>query len=204
MMTFRKISAACRGQIISNYYLQDIPDPESDCRLDPTKTPDSDGARLTNYYTGRDGRASWRPDMPWRAAEALGIDRFKPPSREQLSRLYEAKRADNGEEWSAHQRKISAYDLTLAPHKSVTLAAEFAETDAERAAIWHAMQVANDETMRYVARELGLARRGRGQVYLRSLEERCSICHLCHLPIKPDCDSTLRNAATKWRLSAER
>lgn len=162
MMTFRKISAACRGQIISNYYLQDIPDPESDCRLDPSKTPDSDGARLTNYYTGRDGRASWRPDMPWRAAEALGIDRFKPPTREQLSRLYEAKRADNGEEWSAHQRKISAYDLTLAPHKSVTLAAEFAETDAERAAIWHAMQVANDETMRYVARELGLARRGRG------------------------------------------
>ncbi|OAZ76403.1 hypothetical protein SRCM100623_00242 [Acetobacter pasteurianus] len=29
MMTFRKISAGCRGQVISDYYLQDIPDPDT-------------------------------------------------------------------------------------------------------------------------------------------------------------------------------
>ncbi|MBO1360326.1 relaxase domain-containing protein [Acetobacter sacchari] len=162
MMTFRKISAACKGRLVTAYYTQDIPDPEIDFRLDPTKAPDGDGARLTSYYTGRDGRAAWRPDLSARAADVLGIDRFSPPTNEQLANLYEAKRADNGEAWSAHGRKISAYDLTLAPHKSVTLAAEFATTEAERAAIWHAIDTANDATMRYVARELGQARRGRG------------------------------------------
>ncbi|GEN61484.1 hypothetical protein ANI02nite_33680 [Acetobacter nitrogenifigens DSM 23921 = NBRC 105050] len=161
-MTFRKISAACKGRLVTAYYTQEIPDPEVDFRLDPTKAPDGDGARLTSYYTGRDGRAAWRPDMSARAADVLGIDRFTPPTNAQLANLYEAKRADNGEAWSAHDRKISAYDLTLAPHKSVTLAAEFATTEAERAAIWHAIDTANDATMRYVARELGQARRGRG------------------------------------------
>ncbi|WP_264784664.1 relaxase domain-containing protein, partial [Gluconobacter cerinus] len=47
-------------------------------------------------------------------------------------------------------------------HKSVTLAAEFAPTQAEGAAIWNAVQRANDATMQYVARELGFARRGHG------------------------------------------
>ena len=45
-----------------------------------------------------------------------------------LDRLFEAKRGDTGETWTEQKRKVSAYDLTLAPHKSVTLAAEFAAT----------------------------------------------------------------------------
>ncbi|WKE49663.1 relaxase domain-containing protein (plasmid) [Gluconobacter oxydans] len=84
------------------------------------------------------------------------------PTTDTLAALFEGKRADNGEQWSQAKRKISAYDLTMAPHKSVTLAAEFAPTHAEGAAIWNAVQRANDATMRYVARELGFARRGHG------------------------------------------
>lgn len=162
MMTFRKISAEGNGHMITAYFTQELPDPEHDFRTQPGKIPDADGARLTSYYTGRDGRASWRPDMKPEIAAALGIDPTTPPKNEQLSRLFEAKRADNGEDWSKNVRKISAYDLTLAPHKSVTLAAEFAPTEAERAAIWHAINQANDATMRYVAREIGFARRGHG------------------------------------------
>ncbi|WP_029604388.1 MobF family relaxase [Kozakia baliensis] len=162
MMTFRKISADCKGRLVTSYYTQELPDPEHDFRLEPGKVPDGDGARLTSYYTARDSRAAWRPDMRQSIADVLGIDRFSPPQNEQLARLYEGRRADNGEPWSAHERKISAYDLTLAPHKSVTLAAEFASTPAESAAIWHAIDRAGDATMRYVARELGKARRGDG------------------------------------------
>src|SRR5205823_90608 len=55
-----------------------------------------------------------------------------------------------------------AFDFQTAPHKSVTLAAEFAEAPAEAAALWHAMDRANDATMRLIARDLGWARRGKG------------------------------------------
>ncbi|RYY18184.1 MAG: conjugal transfer protein TraA, partial [Alphaproteobacteria bacterium] len=58
--------------------------------------------------------------------------------------------------------RVSAYDLTVAPHKSVTLAAEFASTPTEAALIWNAIDRANDATMRYVAREIGWARKGHG------------------------------------------
>ena len=54
---------------------------------------------------------------------------------------------DSGEKWSKQHRKISAFDFQTAPHKSVTLAAEFAKAPAEAAAIWHAMDRANDATM---------------------------------------------------------
>ncbi|WP_308721276.1 MobF family relaxase [Komagataeibacter xylinus] len=162
MMTFRKISAESSGRLITAYFTQELPEPEHDFRTRPGKVPDADGGRLTSYYTGRDGRASWRPDMRPEIAAALGIDPKTPPKNAQLNRLFEAKRADNGDDWSRNARKISAYDLTLAPHKSVTLAAEFAPTEAERAAIWHAIDRANDATMLYVAREIGFARRGHG------------------------------------------
>ncbi|MBV1835391.1 MobF family relaxase [Novacetimonas pomaceti] len=162
MMTFRKISAESSGRLITAYFTQELPDPEHDFRAHPGKVPDADGGRLTSYYTGRDGRASWRPDMQPKIAAVLGIDPRTPPKNVQLNRLFEAKRADNGDDWSRNARKISAYDLTLAPHKSVTLAAEFAPTEAERAAIWHAIDQANDATMLYVAREIGFARRGHG------------------------------------------
>ncbi|APT60333.1 conjugal transfer protein TraA (plasmid) [Roseomonas gilardii] len=161
MMTFRKLSAAGSGKLLRAYFTENSPEPARDPATTPGRHLDP-GGRLTAYYTGRDSRASWRPDMPRAIANALGIDTTRMPKDEALDRLFEARRADTGEAWSGQKREISAYDLTLAPHKSVSLAAEFAATPAERAAIWYAIDRANDATMRYVARELGWARKGKG------------------------------------------
>ncbi len=161
MMTFRKLAAASAGKLLRAYFTEDTPEPTHDPNLAAGRRLDP-GERLTSYYTGRDSRATWRPDMPFAVARALGIDPDLMPRNQELDRLFEAKRADTGEAWSQHSRKISAYDLTLAPHKSVTLAAEFAPTAAEGAAIWNAIDRANDATMRYVGQELGWARRGEG------------------------------------------
>lgn len=160
-MTFRKLAAASAGKLLRAYFTENTPEPAHDPAITPGRQLDA-GGRLTAYYTGRDSRAAWRPDMPAAIAAALGIDPTRMPRNQELDQLFEAKRADNGEAWSRHQRKVSAYDLTIAPHKSVTLASEFAATSAESAAIWHAIDQANDDTMRYVARELGWARKGAG------------------------------------------
>ena len=161
MMTFRKLAAASTGRLIRAYFTENKP--EADPEAQPLSGPALDsGGRLTSYYTRRDGRATWRPDMPAAVAAAMGIDPTKLPKDAELDRLFEAKRADTGEAWSVHQRKVSAYDLTVAPHKSVTLAAEFAATPTEAALIWNAIDRANDATMRYVAREIGWARKGHG------------------------------------------
>jgi hypothetical protein len=159
-MTFRKLAAESAGKLIRAYFTENTPQPAHDFRTDPGRVLDS-GGRLTSYYTGRDSRATWRPDMPAEVAQALGIDPRTMPKDADLDRLFEAKRADTGEAWTEQKRKVSAYDLTLAPHKSVTLAAEFAATPAESAMIWHAIDRANDATMRFVAREVGWARKGK-------------------------------------------
>ena len=161
MMKFRKLAAGSTGKLLRAYFTENTPDPRHDFRIDPGKELDS-GGRLTSYYTGRDSRATWRPDLSPQAAAALGVDRLSMPKNDDLDRLFEAKRADNGEVWSKHTREISAYDLVLTPHKSIALAAEFASSAAESALIWHAIDRANDATMRYVARELGWARKGKG------------------------------------------
>jgi hypothetical protein len=160
MMTFRKLAADSAGKLIRAYFTENTPQAAHDFQTDPGKALDS-GGRLTSYYTGRDSRATWRPDMPADVAKALGVDARTMPKDADLDRLFEAKRGDTGEAWTEHKRKVSAYDLTLAPHKSVTLAAEFAATPAESAMIWHAIDRANDATMRYVAREVGWARKGK-------------------------------------------
>jgi len=161
MMTFRKLAANSDGKLIRAYFTEHAPEPEPSVELEPGAKPDA-GGRLTAYYTGRDTRASWRPGMAPEMAEAMGIDPTRAPTNTELDNLFEAKRADTGEKWpSAKERKISAYDLTLAPHKSVSLAAEFAASPAEAAAIWEAINRANDDTMRYVAGEIGWARRGK-------------------------------------------
>jgi len=149
MISFRKISAASAGKLIRAYLS------ESTALDDPSR-------RLAMYYAGRDPRASWRPDMAPTVAQALGIDPTQAPSNEALEQLFEAKRADTGEAWTQHKRSISAYDLTASPDKSVTLAIEFARDDAERAALIRAVWRANDDAMRFVAGEIGWARRGRG------------------------------------------
>ena len=161
MMTFRKLAAESAGKLIRAYFTENTPQPDHDFRTDLGRQVDS-GGRLTSYYTGRDGRATWRPDLSPAVAAAMGVDPNSMPRDADLDRLFEAKRADTGAAWSEHKRGISAFDLTLAPHKSITLAAEFAPTAAEGAMIWHAIDRANDRTMRYVARELGWARKGKG------------------------------------------
>ena len=100
--------------------------------------------------------------MPGLVARAIGIDPHKMPRDAEMSRLFEARRTDTGEPWSQHKRKLSGFDLVFSPHKSVSLASEFAATPAESAAIWNAVDRAADRAMRYVAHVLGWARKGAG------------------------------------------
>ena len=100
--------------------------------------------------------------MPALVANAIGINPRMMPRDAELARLFEGKRADNGEAWSVHKRKLSGFDFVFAPHKSVSLAAEFAATPAESATYWNAVDRAADRAMRYAAQSLGYARKGRG------------------------------------------
>jgi hypothetical protein len=162
VLNFRKISADSKGKLVRAYFTQDVPEPTAATAIDVAGRELETGARLTSYYTGRDARASWRPDMPTAAARAIGIDPAHRPKDAALDLLFEGKRADTGAAWSQHKRQFSGFDLVFSPHKSVSLAAEFASTAAERAAIWHAVSRANDAAMKYLAREIGWARKGKG------------------------------------------
>jgi hypothetical protein len=163
MLNFRKISAASDGAAIRAYMTQDQPEPES-LKVHGVALDGRDletGERLTAYYTGRGERANWRPDMDPRVAAALGIASARAAPRDgQLDALFEARRADTGEGWSQHIRKNSGFDFVFAPHKSVSLAAEFAPTEAERQIIRNAIHAANDDALRYAAQDLGYARKG--------------------------------------------
>jgi hypothetical protein len=162
MMNFRKIAAASKGVIILRYMTEDTPEPIHPPPVDEAGRQLEEGGRLTSYYTGRDSRATWRPDMPRLIADAIGIDPRKMPRDKEMARLFEGRRADNGDAWSQHKRKLSGFDLVFSPHKSVTVAAEFAPTAAESALIWNAVDRANDRVMRYVAQVVGWARKGAG------------------------------------------
>ena len=162
MMNFRKIAAASKGRLLLRYFTENTPEPIHPPALDTAGRQLDSGGRLTAYYTGRDSRATWRPDMPAAIARAVGIDRHHMPRDADLSRQFEGRRADTGEAWSKHKRKLSGFDLVFSPHKSVSLAAEFAATPSESAAIWNAVDRANDGAMRYVAQVLGWARKGAG------------------------------------------
>ena len=162
MMNFRKIAAASKGRLLLRYFTEDKPEPMHPAPVDAAGRQLDQGGRLTTYYTGRDSRATWRPDMPALVAKAIGIDHRQMPRDVEMSRLFEARRADTGEAWSQHKRKLSGFDLVFSPHKSVTLAAEFAATAAESAAFCNAVDRANDRAMHFVAQELGWARKGAG------------------------------------------
>src|SRR5580658_7701679 len=163
MLNFRKISAASDGAAIRAYMTQDQPEPES-LKVRGVALDGRDletGERLTAYYTGRGERANWRPDMDPRVTAALGIASADAAPRDgQLDALFEARRGDTGEDWSQHVRKNSGFDFVFAPHKSVSLAAEFAPTEAERQIIRNAIHGASDDALRYAAHDLGYARKG--------------------------------------------
>src|SRR6204780_2922426 len=142
---------------------QDQPEPES-LKVHGVALDGRDletGERLTAYYTGRGERANWRPDMDPRLAAALGVDSARAaPRGGEPAALLEPRRADTGEDWSQHVRKNSGFDFVFAPHKSVSLAAEFAPTEAERRMIRNAIHAASDDALRYAAHDLGFARKG--------------------------------------------
>ena len=160
MLNFRKIAAACNGEIVRKYYTQDLPDDAAPQGVDPAGRDLDPGERLTAYYTGRGERASFRPDMPRAVAQTLGIDPRQVPKDADLDLLFEAKRADTGVPWSKQARQISGFDFVFSPEKSASLAAAFATTPAEAAAIKNAILAANDAAMRYAATDLGFARKG--------------------------------------------
>ncbi|GAB0119860.1 MobF family relaxase [Acidisoma sp. 7E03] len=165
MMNFRKISAASKGHLILRYFTEGKP--ESGPAVQPVGVDEASreletGGRLTSYYTGNDERGMWRPDMPALVADAIGIDKRRPPRDQEMARLFEGRRADNGEAWSKHNRKLSGFDIVFSPDKSVSLAAAFAPTHAEKAMIRHAVDRAADRAMRYLVSEIGWARKGDG------------------------------------------
>lgn len=149
MITFRKFAAASNGALVRMYFTEaKLSPPAAEQKTVSPDRPLEPGSRLTSYYTGRDAGPAWRPDMPLSVARALGVNSHHAPKDEELDRLFEGKRADTGEAWSKHKREISGYDFTFSPHKSVTLAAEFAADPAEAAAIRNAVYRANAATMR--------------------------------------------------------
>ncbi len=107
MLNFRKIAAASKGRLILRYFTENTPEPihlpapssSLGQGIDEAGRTLEEGGRLTAYYTGRDSRATWRPDMPAIVARAIGIDPHKLPRDAQMSRLFEARRADDGQPW---------------------------------------------------------------------------------------------------------
>jgi hypothetical protein len=96
MMNFRKIAAASKGRLVLRYFTEDKPEPIHPPALDEAGRQLEEGGRLVAYYTGRDSRASWRPDMPGLVARAIGIDPHKMPRDAEMSRLFEARRLRPG------------------------------------------------------------------------------------------------------------
>lgn len=162
MLNFQKISAACKGEILAEYYGGEQTAQADPSGVDPAGRELESGDWLTAYYAARDERARFRQDMTRAVADALGISPARSPTSDELKNLFEARRADTGEAWSKQKREISSFDFVFAPHKSVSLAAQFAALPAEAAAIRNALVAANDDALRYAAADLGFTRRGHG------------------------------------------
>ena len=150
MISWRKIAAAKGTGKALAAYLREV-----------TTVQDAN-RKLAAYYGGWDAAGTWRRDMSPAIAKALGIDPRKPPTNEALERLFEARRADNGERWTQQKRGLSAVDLTASPHKSVTLAYVRAKSESERAALLQAVWRATEYAMRAYASRFGMSRKGRG------------------------------------------
>ena len=106
-----------------------------------------------------------RRDMHPGLAAALGIDPHGVPTVEQVSEILGGRRADGTElatNDAATTRSVSYIDLCFSAPKSVSLAWAFAPTEAERATILQAHRDAVDASLRYVTRDIGRVRRGKG------------------------------------------
>ena len=165
MLNFAKVAASSDGSKIRAYLTQDAPEPEtlSISGISPNGRDLDTGEKLTQYYIGRGEPAAWQLDMPAKVAAALGIkDTRRAPRYAELDPLFEARRADTGDAWTSQKRTNSGFDFVFAPHKSISLAAEFAASEGERALIRNALHEANDAALRYAAQDLGTARKGKG------------------------------------------
>ena len=109
MLNFRKVSADSDGSEIRRYLTQDEPEPDPIKAIDAGGKLLESGEKLTQYYTGRGARASWRPDMPAAVAAAIGLpDARQQPRDVELDRLFEARRADNSAMVTTCTRGVSA------------------------------------------------------------------------------------------------
>ena len=100
--------------------------------------------------------------MPAILARAIGIDPEQMPRDAEMARLFEAGAPTTARPGRGTRASSRGFDLVFSPHKSVSLAAEFAATPSESAALWNAVDRAADRAMRYVAQVLGWARKGAG------------------------------------------
>jgi phage/plasmid primase-like uncharacterized protein len=176
MLTFRKGAASVSStgaRAMADHLMEETLSPEA--------------VALGDYYTrnraaelgagpGPDGepgpeapqrgtRPQPRRDMHPRLAAALGIDAHGIPTVEQVSQILAGQRADGTPlqtNSNAGARSVSYIDLCFSAPKSVSLAWAFAPTEAERATILQAHRDAVDASLRYVARDIGVARRGDG------------------------------------------
>jgi hypothetical protein len=110
-----------------------------------------------------------RRDMDPMVARRLGIDQNRPLARDQVAHLLAGKRADGkpiegkSKQGPTENKSRNGYiDLCFSADKSVSLAWAFAPTEAERNIIMQAHRDAVDSAMRYVEKELGHARKGKG------------------------------------------
>ena len=99
MLWFAKLAAASSGRLIRAYFTENSPDRAPGEEL----KPDSSG-RLTAYYTGRDSRATWRPDMPFAVSRLSASIR---PGRQRTGprSAVRGEAADSGEKWSKQHRR---------------------------------------------------------------------------------------------------
>jgi phage/plasmid primase-like uncharacterized protein len=176
MLTFRKGAASVSpagARAMADHLMEETLSPEA--------------VALGDYYTrnraaelgagpGPDGepgpeapqrgtRPQPRRDMHPRLAATLGIDAHGIPTVEQVSQILAGQRADGTPlqtNSNAGARSVSYIDLCFSAPKSVSLAWAFAPTEAERATILQAHRDAVDAALRYVARDIGVARRGDG------------------------------------------
>ncbi len=118
-------------------------------------------------------RADIHPDV----AQVLGLDPKVTPTEEQIANILSGKRAD-GSDLAGHQRSTQSYqsggegkesrariafvDFTFSADKSVAIAWAFAPTEAERAMIVQCHRAAVEAAMRYIEKEIGIARKGAG------------------------------------------
>jgi hypothetical protein len=116
MMNFRRVSAASKGLLILRYFTENKPEATAETSatagagVDPAGRDLETGGRMTAYYTGQDGRAMWRPDMPKLLADVIGVDAKRPPRDKEMSRLFEGRRGDNGE---AGLSIIASYPVSI-------------------------------------------------------------------------------------------